>query len=63
MHPFRWFPAEGKRHATTETRVPGQTVPTLCESTVVVADPTDLAWLWETCPSCDSTAHRMTATP
>ena len=65
MHPFRWTPAEGKRHATTDRRrLAGiytvfERVETLCGESVEVAEPTELAWLWGTCNACNEQAHRL----
>ncbi len=67
MHPFRWFPGEGQRHATTQLRAFGRWVAareleTLCGSTVIVAEPTKYAWLWPTCSTCDARAHELVGT-
>ncbi|MEV4733130.1 zinc finger protein [Saccharopolyspora sp. NPDC049426] len=65
MHPFRWTPAEGKRHATTDRRrltgryPVSEQIETLCGQSVEVAEPSELAWLWETCVSCNESAHLL----
>lgn len=61
MHPFFWRPAEGARHATLQRPTPGESVTTLCGSTVALPEPTDVAWLWATCPDCNAVAHRVAA--
>lgn len=58
MYPFRWRPAQGKRHATTAKRLePQSQVEALCGELVELAEPTDVAWLWPTCVGCDKQAH------
>ncbi|WP_139274124.1 zinc finger protein [Saccharopolyspora flava] len=67
MHPFRWTLAEGKRHATTDRRrligifPVSEQIETLCGRSVEVAEPSELAWLWETCASCNESAHLLVA--
>lgn len=64
MHPFRWLPAEGERHATAEVRLAGayatgDQVASLCGLSVLAAEGTEIAWLWPTCPDCNTAAHRL----
>ncbi|TDC89300.1 hypothetical protein E1161_21640 [Saccharopolyspora aridisoli] len=67
MHPFRWTPAERKRHATTDRRrlagnyPVSEQIETLCGQFVEVAEPSELAWLWDTCVGCNEAAHRLVA--
>ncbi|WP_143027955.1 zinc finger protein [Lentzea albidocapillata] len=55
--PFRWFPADGARHAVLRGLVePGATGDTLCGAEVVVPKippPKYPDGLWPTCPKCD----------
>jgi hypothetical protein len=55
--PFRWFPADGARHAVLRGLVePGATGDTLCGAEVVVPKippPKYPDGLWPTCQSCD----------
>ncbi|MBB5156409.1 zinc finger protein [Saccharopolyspora phatthalungensis] len=62
-HPFHWVPADGKRHASTDPKPAkgypsGLVVATLCGHQLA-AEKTDLAWLWETCRTCDDKAHAL----
>lgn len=64
MHPFRWVPADGARHATADVRLagaytPGDEIDSLCGNRVTVAEPTDIAWLWPTCTDCYSEARAL----
>ncbi|MEU5848920.1 zinc finger protein [Saccharopolyspora shandongensis] len=66
-HPFHWVPADGKRHASADPR-PGAGYPTgVCVETLcgrqLIADNTDLGWLWGTCPDCDAAAHKLARCP
>ncbi|WP_263254086.1 zinc finger protein [Saccharopolyspora rosea] len=66
-HPFSWVPADGQRHATADVRPPGGfstglVVETLCGQQVQ-ADNSDMAWLWETCPTCNVRAHELAGIP
>ncbi|SFS93062.1 hypothetical protein SAMN05660874_04284 [Saccharopolyspora flava] len=36
-------------------------IETLCGRSVEVAEPSELAWLWETCASCNESAHLLVA--
>ena len=62
MHPFRWIPADGERHASRDKKPhgwpDGTVVNALCGRSVR-ADNRDVAWLWETCPACNQAAHNM----
>ncbi|GAA4837227.1 hypothetical protein GCM10025787_16730 [Saccharopolyspora rosea] len=67
MHPFHWVPGDGARHASLDARPEGvflhptgAEVRTLC-GLDVLADNSQLAWLWETCPECNAEAHRISA--
>lgn len=55
--PFRWFPADGARHAVLRGLVePGATGDTLCGAEVAVPmapPPKYPDGLWPTCPRCD----------
>ena len=64
MHPFRWVPADGGRHATADVRLAGayaagETIVALCARKVTVAKSTEVAWLWPTCSECNSEAHAV----
>ncbi|MEU5847276.1 zinc finger protein [Saccharopolyspora shandongensis] len=64
MHPFRWVPADGERHATGDARLAGaytvgEQIDSLCGRSVTVAERTEIAWLWETCVDCNREAHRL----
>lgn len=64
MHPFRWVPADGGRHATADVRLAGayatgETIVALCARKVTVARSTEVAWLWPTCSECNSEAHAL----
>ncbi|GAA2796349.1 zinc finger protein [Saccharopolyspora taberi] len=66
-HPFRWVPAEGQRHATTDRLAAGgwsdgEAVTMLCGESVEVDNSVE-AWLWETCADCNAEAHRMARVP
>ncbi|MGI8308790.1 zinc finger protein [Saccharopolyspora hattusasensis] len=66
-HPFSWVPADGQRHASIDAR-PGGGYPTgVCVATLcghqLIADNTDRAWLWETCPDCNAAAHVLAEVP
>ncbi|MCI2418758.1 hypothetical protein MOQ72_15055 [Saccharopolyspora sp. K220] len=64
MYAFHWVPADGQRHASTDERPCGCSYPTgtqvmtLCWREVV-ADNSELAWLWATCPDCDIEVRRL----
>ncbi|MFR9731859.1 zinc finger protein [Saccharopolyspora sp. MS10] len=64
-YPFRWIPAAGERHATTDS-APGPGLPpagsaaTLCDRQVVVAHG-EQAWLWPTCRACGAAVHPLAA--
>lgn len=59
--PFRWFPANGGRHAVPQNLVePGDSGETLCGYEVVVPDsppPKFPDGLWPTCEDCDEAWH------
>ena len=59
--PFRWFPANGARHAVLRSLVePGDSGETLCGDEVVVPDsppPKFPDGLWPTCDLCDEAWH------
>ncbi|MDA3644948.1 hypothetical protein LZ318_03800 [Saccharopolyspora indica] len=64
-YPFHWVPAAGQRHASTDRRPEGAlayptgtSVATLCREQVV-ADNTEIGWLWPTCDGCNTEAHRI----
>ena len=66
-HPFHWIPAQGKRHASSESYAAGvqgypdgSEVSMLCEQKLA-ADNSPLAWLWDTCESCNVAAHLLAA--
>lgn len=65
-HPFSWVPADGRRHATTDAKprggYHGNRVQTLCDRRVCV-DNSDIAWLWPTCPECNTSAHELADVP
>lgn len=63
-HPFHWVPADGKRHASTDTRPTGgyprgTHVRTLCGQQLDAEDGV-LPWLWNTCSPCNTAARRLT---
>ena len=63
MHPFHWVPAQGERHASADPRPSGGypaglTVSTLCEQEVP-AEVGEVAWLWNTCATCNAEARRL----
>ncbi|RKT83771.1 zinc-finger [Saccharopolyspora antimicrobica] len=65
MYPFHWVPAAGQRHASTDRRPEGAlaypsgtSVTTLCREQVI-ADNSEIGWLWPTCDSCNTEAHRI----
>ncbi|MGW1679832.1 zinc finger protein [Saccharopolyspora sp. NPDC002376] len=65
MYPFHWVPAAGWRHASTDRRPEGAlayptgtSVRTLCREQLS-ADNSEIGWLWPTCDSCNSEAHRI----
>lgn len=63
MHPFRWVPAEGERHASLEPSTgqgypEGKVIQALCGKRVR-AENSDISWLWETCPDCNNRAHEL----
>ncbi|GAB3688012.1 zinc finger protein [Saccharopolyspora sp. ID03-671] len=67
MHPFRWVPADGGRHATADIRLAGayavgESITALCRRSVTVARGTELAWLWPTCAECNREAHALVET-
>jgi hypothetical protein len=55
--PFRWFPAEGGRHAVPVDLVPHDVGFTLCgkEVTVPRQRASKAEWCWPTCGECDAT--------
>ncbi|KAA5829161.1 zinc finger protein [Saccharopolyspora hirsuta] len=64
-YPFHWVPAAGQRHASTDRRPEGAlayptgtSVATLCREQVV-ADNSEIGWLWPTCDGCNTEAHRI----
>lgn len=64
MHPFRWVPADGGRHATADVRLAGayaagEVIGSLCGRSVMVAEGTEIAWLWPTCPECNHEARSL----
>ncbi|MEV4644563.1 zinc finger protein [Saccharopolyspora sp. NPDC049357] len=66
MYKFHWVPANSSRHASTDERPEGAlvypsgtAVTTLCGKVDQVADNTEIAWLWATCPECYEAALRM----
>ncbi|GGI80879.1 hypothetical protein GCM10011581_17810 [Saccharopolyspora subtropica] len=66
-HPFSWVPAVGQRHASTDAKPAGgyptgMTVQTLCGHQLI-ADNTETAWLWETCPECNAAARVLAGLP
>ncbi|WP_093420839.1 zinc finger protein [Saccharopolyspora flava] len=61
-HPFHWVPASGRRHASRSRVDDGATARMLCGEHVV-ASYSDTAWLWETCASCNITAHGLAGVP
>ncbi|WP_246868998.1 zinc finger protein [Saccharopolyspora sp. ASAGF58] len=62
-HPFHWVPADGQRHASTDARLGGGYPTRVCVATLcghqLIADNTDRAWLWDTCPDCNAAAHKL----
>ncbi|MCX2729087.1 hypothetical protein OOZ19_02430 [Saccharopolyspora sp. NFXS83] len=55
-YPFRWFPAQGERHASVDSAPrlgfrSGTEVKALCGAEVSASEG-DEAWLWPTCPAC-----------
>ncbi|MFC0063678.1 zinc finger protein [Umezawaea endophytica] len=54
--PFRWFPAEGGRHAVPVDLVANDVGSTLCgkEVTVPRERASKTAWCWPTCGLCDA---------
>ncbi|WP_461157171.1 zinc finger protein [Saccharopolyspora tripterygii] len=59
MYPFHWVPTNASRHASTDRRPAGTlayptgtAVSTLCGLAGQVADNSELAWLWPSCPEC-----------
>ncbi|MEV0704202.1 zinc finger protein [Saccharopolyspora sp. NPDC050389] len=66
MYPFHWVPAEGRRHASLDSRPgvgypTGMEVSTLCEQRLLAED-SELGWLWSTCGDCNAEAHRIAGT-
>lgn len=68
-HPFTWTPtpADRRRHASLDaTPGPGfptgTTVRTLCGHRLV-AENTDMAWLWPTCDGCDKRTREIADLP
>lgn len=65
VYPFHWVPAGGARHASTDARPDGALaypsgtgVRTLCGADLV-ADNSEVAWLWSTCADCNAAARRI----
>lgn len=69
MGPCRrsWVPADGARHASIDTKPTGGYPTGMCVQTLcghqLIADNTELAWLWETCPDCNAQAHKLARCP
>ncbi|MGP4019693.1 zinc finger protein [Saccharopolyspora sp. 5N708] len=68
MYPFHWVPAGGARHASLDAHPggafcypSGTSVRTLCEQQLT-ADNSVLAWLWDTCGTCNDEARRLACT-
>ena len=64
MHAFHWVPSADQRHASLDTKPANGNYPTgTCVKTLcgrhLVADNTDIAWLWPTCSECNSDAHKL----
>jgi len=53
---FRWFPAEGRRHAIPDALVAHDEGATLCGIPIAVPRErgSKTAWCWPTCPLCDA---------
>lgn len=61
-HPFHWVPAGGQRHASQRRVGDGEPARMLCGEHIV-ASYAEIAWLWETCSSCNITAHELAGVP
>ncbi|WP_019855644.1 zinc finger protein [Actinopolyspora mortivallis] len=67
--PFTWVPAGGGRHVSEDRRPSGRTqfpegqvVSTLCGQALEAREG-ELAWLWWTCPTCDTRAREIVGAP